>query len=221
MNLSGSLDQLIRRCCTSASREWWANTVAASDGPFRRKSFDLAFTKAPRMIGPSIVQLIKGKESSPKDDVSSFEGRPIHELVRIVLLLDAASHVSDEAHIELVDELYAKGEISERIAILHALSLLPTPRRYLATAVDSCRTNIQTVFEAIACENPYPSCYFPDLNFNQLVLKAIFTDVSLHRIVGMSNRITPTLKRMVKDYVKERIAAVRVVHEDVELIMSQ
>ena len=54
--------------------------------------------------------------------------------------------------------------------------------------------------EAIACENPYPARYFPELNFNQMVLKALFTGVALARIIGCDGRVTSELSRMAADY---------------------
>ena len=66
----------------------------------------------------------------------------------------------------------------ERQAVLRVLALLPEPARFLAIALDACRTSTQPVFEAIACENPYPAAYFPEASFNQMVLKAVFTEVA-------------------------------------------
>jgi hypothetical protein len=150
----------------------------------------------------------------------AFQGRPLHEFGRAALLLFTLERLPVEEQVEFIDELFMCGDNREQEALLRTLSLLPDAGRFLATAVEACRANVQTVFEAIACENPYPSCYFPESNFNQLVLKAIFTGVSLRRIVGLSDRVTQALKSMVSDYVKERTAAGRAVHEDVALIMN-
>jgi hypothetical protein len=116
--------------------------------------------------------------------------------------------------------LYTRGDNAEREALLRTLSLLPEPDRFLSTAVEACRTNVQTVFEAIACENPYPVRHFPELNFNQMVIKAIFIGVPLRRIVGLPTRMTPALARMAQDYVQERTAAGRPVPDDIQLITS-
>jgi hypothetical protein len=149
-----------------------------------------------------------------------FQGRPLHEFGRTVLLLFALERLPEEEHVEFIDELFMRGDSREQEALLRTLSLLPDAGRFLATAVEACRANVQTVFEAIACENPYPGCYFPESNLNQLVLKAIFTGVSLQRIVGLSDRITPALKGMASDHIKERTAAGRPVHVDIALIMN-
>ena len=51
--------------------------------------------------------------------------------------------------------------------MLKSLPLLPEPQRFEALAVEACRSNVLTVFEAIACENPYPHGYFEELSFDQ------------------------------------------------------
>lgn len=173
------------------------------------------------MIGASVIVLNKDeRDTLPANGLTFFDNRPSHELARIALLLLGIPHISHEAHIEVIEELFVRGDNAERIALLRALSLLPNPSRFLATAVEACRTNVQTVFDAIACENPYPGCYFPESNFNQLVLKAIYTGVSLQRIERLSDRITPALMGMASDHIKERTAAGRPVHKDIALIMN-
>jgi hypothetical protein len=149
-----------------------------------------------------------------------FQGRALHDLGRAVLLLYAVECLNLDEQAEFVDALYARGDNAEREALLHALPLLPDPERFLSTAVEACRSNVQTVFEAIACENPYPVHHFPELNFNQMVMKAIFIGVPLPRIVGLPARITSVLVRMAKGYVQERIAAGRPVPDDIQLITS-
>jgi len=149
-----------------------------------------------------------------------FQGRALHDLGRAVLLLYAVECLNLDEQAEFVDALYARGDNAEREALLHALPLLPDPERFLSTAVEACRSNVQTVFEAIACENPYPARHFSELSFNQMVMKAIFIGVPLRRIVGLHARIAPVLVRMATDYVQERIAAGRPVPDDIQLITS-
>jgi hypothetical protein len=79
---------------------------------------------------------------------------------------------------------------------------------------------VQSVFEAIACENPYPARFFPDLNFNQLVLKAFFTGIAVRRIVGLGARNSPELVRMANAYASERRAAGRSVPDDLSLVTA-
>jgi hypothetical protein len=105
--------------------------------------------------------------------------------------------------------------------VLRALPFLPERSRFVTMAIEACRTNVQTVFQAIACENPLPADDFPDLNFNQLVLKALFNGVAISRIVGLSRRLGPELARMASDYAAERRAAGRSVPPDIDLVLGQ
>lgn len=144
----------------------------------------------------------------------SFQERPLHEVGRAALLLLAMSVLPQDEHVACVDELFVRGDNAEREALLRTLPLLPDAARFLSTAGEACRTNVRTVFEAIACENPYPGLYFPESSFNQLIMKALFLGVPVRRIVGLPDRVTPALRRMAGDYARERIAAGRPVNED-------
>jgi hypothetical protein len=95
--------------------------------------------------------------------------------------------------------------------------MLPQPEQYLPIVIDACRTNIEPLFEAIACENPYPAAHFPERNFNQVVLKAMFNGIALARIVGLAGRRNAELARMATDYAAERTAAGRSVPADIDL----
>jgi hypothetical protein len=73
----------------------------------------------------------------------------------------------------------------------------------------------------VACENPYPARHFPDRNFNQMVLKALFNGVALVRIVGLSSRLNGELSRMAGDYANERRVAGRSIPSDISLAMMR
>jgi hypothetical protein len=139
---------------------------------------------------------------------------------RACLLVHACIHLPAERHAAFVREVFRKGDNHERVALLRSLCLLPQPERFLETAIEACRTHVQDVFEAIACDNPYPAAHFPDLNFQQLVMKALFTHASLLRVQGWRDRVTSELQRMARDFAAERSAAGREVPTDVALILQ-
>ena len=99
------------------------------------------------------------------------------------------------------------------------MSLLAEPERYVELAAQACRLNVLTVFEALACDNPFPSATMPEANFNQMILKALFNKVSLGRVVGLAGRITPELARMAEGYASERRAAGRTVPADIAMLV--
>ena len=157
------------------------------------------------MAGPSIAPQIAN--------------RGLDEVARIALALcvrEAEPH-APEAEL-IVSELYFRGDQREKQAVLRALPLLANPARYVALAVEAVRSSVQTVFEAIACENSFPADFFSDAQFNQLVLKALFNEVPTSRIAGLEKRVQPELVRMVQGYAAERRAAGRSVPADIETI---
>ncbi len=142
------------------------------------------------------------------------------ERARGALLRVALDVLPETEHVALVRELYRRGDSEERRAVLRGLALLPGAERFAAIAIDACRSNVQIVFEAIACENPYAGRHFHAEAFQQLVLKALFTAVPLARIEGLETRRTPELARMAADYASELRAAGRAVSRDVEQLAS-
>ncbi|HJU05644.1 MAG TPA: EboA domain-containing protein [Nitrospiraceae bacterium] len=143
---------------------------------------------------------------------------PIHrldELVRIAMLTIAAADLTEPAYRVLIQDCYEHGDVRERRAILRALPFLPHGDRFLALALEACRSHVLPIFEAIACENRYPAEHLPGQNFNQMVLRALFTETAISRIVGLEKRITPELMQMARDYASERQAAGRSIPPDV------
>jgi len=116
--------------------------------------------------------------------------------------------------------LFEGGEIGEQESILRTLALLPNSADFVETGLLGCRTNARRVFEAVACENPFPASHFPDLGFNQMVMKAIFIEVPVARIEGIVARRGAELVRMLEDYASERRAAGRPVPNDVGTLLG-
>jgi hypothetical protein len=146
------------------------------------------------------------------------EAWPLACTARVALLAFACAALEPREHHGLLKEAYAKGDNGERIAVLRGLSLLPDPRRFVDIATEACRTHVQDVFEAICCDNPYAEHYFPDQSYNQLVIKALFTEVPLSRVQGLVARKNPELYRMARDYEVERRAAARIVSADLTYV---
>jgi len=140
--------------------------------------------------------------------------------IRAALLFRALASVAPERQPALVQGLFEAGEIGEQESILRTLALLPEAKRFVETGLLGCRTNARRVFEAIACDNAYPERYFSELSYNQMVLKAIFIEVPVARIEGLSRRRGPELVRMARDYASERRAAGRPVPADIDLLLS-
>lgn len=142
----------------------------------------------------------------------------LSELARVGLLLAAAAELDAEAQRALADEAFKKGDTAERAAVLKALALMPEPEGLVELAAEACRSHVADVFEALACDNPFPARHMPEPAFNQLVMKALFTEVPVARILDWERRNNDELRRMVGDYAAERRAAGRVVPADIARI---
>lgn len=147
-----------------------------------------------------------------------FERWSREDAARALLLIAHRDQAKDSnAFVADAIACYENGDAREQESWLRAIALWPEAGALLATAIDACRTNIVPVFEALACENPYPARLFPERNFNQVVLKAMFNSIALSRIVGLASRLNPELSRMARDYAAERSAASRTVPADIDL----
>lgn len=209
--------------------------VAAQIGPAsawfadaRRRAVDgsvaellRAYTEASHHLGRAPLVLADAGAAVPAWPDVHTSHWTLEDAGRIVLLLaryEGRPGSADENAAAAI-ECYEQGDAREQESWLRAVALLPEPKRFLATVIDACRSSILPIFEAVACENPYPATYFPDRNFNQMVLKALFNGVALDRIVGLPARRNPELSRMAQDYAAERRAAGRSVPPDISLAM--
>jgi hypothetical protein len=66
--------------------------------------------------------------------------------------------------------------------------------------------------ESVICNNPYPSEYLNEEEWNQLVLKAFFTEKPINQIVGLDRRANQRLADTLSDFAHERWAAGRTIN---------
>lgn len=177
-----------------------------------------SYTGASRWFPPAAVIANVSSPQNHQPLLSSVWTCP--DAARAVLLLRAAAAMPAERFAATAADCYTFGDAGEQQSWLRGLPVLPAPERFLSIAIDACRTNIVPLFEALACENPYPARFFPELNFNQLVLKAMFNGIRLSRIVGLADRTNSELARMSSDFADERRAAGRPVPPDIALALA-
>ena len=130
------------------------------------------------------------------------------QMARIFLLVDVLIE-DPEFFGPKVNNIIQVADTSELVTFLKFLILLPDAGRFKSTAVATLRSNISTVFDAIALSNPYPSKYFNDQQWNQMYLKAAFMQRDLSKIVDIDKRANADLTRIISDYAHERWAASR------------
>jgi len=181
----------------------------------------VAYTAASARVGRAPASL-DAAERRPFDAAGLDVGRwTLDDFARAALLASAADRLAAAAFEDAAAACYERGDAREQQSWLKALSVQPDPERFLRLAIDACRTNIVPLFESIACENPYPARFFPERNFNQMVLKSLFNSIALTRIVGLPGRLNAELSRMAGDYAAERRAAGRTVPADIGMAMME
>jgi len=204
----------------SPGREWLTSaTASASRGD---TGITAALTHATRHVGRQPLALSEDEARALASTAPGigFDRWSRGDAVRVLLLVAFAAAVPEDTFASTATEWFEVGDTAEQQSWLRALPLLPRPKRFLAHAIDACRTNIVPLFESIACENPYPRDYFPTAQFNQLVMKSMFVGLPLVRIVGLPGRRNDELTRMARDFADERRAAGRPIPADLGLALA-
>ena len=137
----------------------------------------------------------------------------VDQVGRSVLILSFPQEDEDK-YVAILDKIFAAADVGEAIALYQSLPLLPYPEKFKLRAAEGIRSNMTSVFNAVALNNPYPAEYLDDLAWNQMILKALFIGSPLHPIYGLERRNNPQLSQMLIDYARERLAAKRTVNPE-------
>ena len=145
-------------------------------------------------------------------------GSNVAEVARVILAraIVAADPPSGPRNLRA---LYVEGDNDERAAISRTLGLIDD-HAYTLIAQDACRSNVKPVFEAIACENPFPARHFGERAFCQMVLKTFLFGTRPTRIEGLRDRTTAELFRMTRDHASELLATGRDVPDDIGELLA-
>lgn len=174
------------------------------------KSINSVFTMMPRKTGKAAIIIAAELEAEMETLKPGFslEGWTADQLARTCLLL----HIdpSDKAkYLKTIDDLFLAAEIQELVALYSSLSLFAWPEEWKMRCAEGIRSNIGLVLESIMYHNPYATNYLDEKAWNQLVLKAFFTDKDLNKIGGLDERANAELAATLNDYAHERWAANR------------
>ena len=141
------------------------------------------------------------------------------EAVRVRLIV-AHPERTDASFPGVLEECFRYADAGELTALYRSLAHLPAGERFVWRAGEGCRTNMRTVFEATACDTPYPAAYFDELAWCQLAIKAVFIEAPLWRVYGLDQRLSPDLARMALDLADERRSAGRSIPPDLWLCLG-
>ncbi len=135
-------------------------------------------------------------------------GWSVADAARILVLLETSGS-GKQTFAERFTDLCRTADVGESIAFYRGLPLYPDAQAIEPQAAEGLRTNMRAVFEAVAHRSPYPRERFDQARWNQMVLKALFVDSTLHPIQGLEDRANPELALILCDYAHERWAAGR------------
>lgn len=202
------LYRIILRHTTEKSAQWVQDRLSAWQQHYALQQFNMAFAAAPRFLGREEVAV---KEEEKAALLLQLDGYTLDRLFRVWWLLQLP--VDDKnKYIETIENLFNTAEMNELVALYGALPLLAFPEAWKLRTAEGIRSNIGNVLEAIMLRNPYPAAHLDEAAWNQLVLKAFFTEKQVHLISGLDQRANPELARILLDYSHERRAAGRPVH---------
>jgi hypothetical protein len=173
--------------------------------------FNLTFTAIPRHTGKQAVTFPAGEEALPATAYLFIQGYTLDRLARVWWLLQLPA--TDKAvYVKAIEGLFDAADMNEQVALYGALPLLPWPEAWILRTAEGIRSNIGTVTDAIMLDNAYPAANLPEPAWNQLVMKAIFVEKPIHRIIGLDSRANRPLAAVLTDHAHERWAAGRKVN---------
>jgi hypothetical protein len=195
---------------------WLTGTYArmAQSSPAQaQRALVIAFGLAGRRIGNADLLLNAGELAGahalvPEWDLSRWT---LAQTVRMRLVLERPDDSAAE-WLAWLDQLFAAAGLEELVALYQGLPVMPHPALLRERASEGIRANMKPVFSAVALDNPYPAAWLEEGAWNQMVLKCIFVDCPLLRVLGLARRANLALTRMLCDYAHERWAAKRVVN---------
>lgn len=215
------LQELWEAHASDSAREWLAGAAAevgegVSDDRFAAL-LSLASRHAGRgPLGPSDAERAGAAERLPGWDPERWT---LLETARVLLVL-ARNDLDEPSAERAIEEAFRYADEGELCALYRSLAHLPNPERFAWRAGEGCRSNMLTVFQAVACDTPFPASCFDDIAFQQAVVKGLFVGAPVWRIHGLDGRLNPELARMALDLADERRSAHRDVQHELWLCLG-
>ncbi|SKB29509.1 hypothetical protein SAMN05660226_00534 [Parapedobacter luteus] len=136
---------------------------------------------------------------------------PLVRLIRVWVLMNIPA-LEETAYVSLIERLFKYGEMEELAALYAALPVYDFPSAWRLRCTEGIRSNMAPVRQAIMVNNHYPSQFLDEGAWNQLVLKAFFTDEDIPHIIGLKQRNNARLAEALVDYAYELHAAKRTIN---------
>jgi hypothetical protein len=212
-DLHAFLQGVLRNNLTPPAWTWLENEGVLVREKNDSAKFNIAFVAMPRRTGKNTIAVSAAEQDQLnmlRNDFS-ITAWSAERLARTWLLLQLPAR-DKEKYIQIIENLFLAAEMSELVALYGSLPLLAYPESWRKRCAEGIRSNIGQVLNAVICKNPYPAEQLDEAAWNQLVLKALFTDKPILEIAGLRQRMNDNLARALSDYAHERWAAHRPVN---------
>ncbi|MGN8055880.1 EboA domain-containing protein [Pedobacter sp. 22163] len=209
MAIQKALSAIVKSNVSADGQNWLESITQSAD---QSNKISQAFVMVPRKTGKILIQLNEEQKVLIEEaGISYISNWTVDRLCR-VWLLSTLNSIDQEKLYTTVDRLFLSAEMNEAVALYSALPFLAHPEIWVKRCAEGIRSNIGSVLEAIMENNPYPSENLDEAAWNQLVLKAFFTEKNIKLIIGLDKRANLELALTLIDYAKERWAAKRAVN---------
>lgn len=220
--LSTEIETIIKRSLTAEAMQWLQTKIDQIKAESKAVQLNLCFAHIPRFSTKKTIE-ITSEEANRIDQLLpgfAINNWTLDRLCRVWLLMQLPSADKD-AYVKKINGLFTAAELNEQVALYSALPIYFYPEEWISKCEEGIRSNIGPVLEAIMYHNPYPSMQLSEPSWNQLVLKAFFTEKNVNLIVGLNDRLNRPLAATLEDYVQERLAAQRSVAPEIYKLIEQ
>lgn len=195
---------------TTEGQQWVDDKAMDISKGSKEWVFFTSFSAVPRYTGKAELTLNPGDQEAAESLRAGWMAShwSVDQAARAIMALSVPSG-DKAAYFETMNKVFNAADIGESVALYQCLPLFPHPESYVEQAQEGLRSNMTSVFQAVAQRNPFPMEYFGENAWNQMVLKSCFVGSSLHDIVGLDERTNANLAHMLVDYAHERWAASR------------
>jgi hypothetical protein len=190
--------------------EWLTATSKKLQDEAEDWEFFASFSGVPPKTGKEALELSQEEIEAAQNIRSGWQPEhwSLDELGRTYLVLSIAEKESSY-FLDMLEKTFVTADTGESVALYQSLPILPYPEQLDKRAAEGIRSNITSVFNAVAHRNPYPADFMDQGAWNQVVLKALFVESALYLIEGIDRRANEKLAHMLVDYAHERWAADR------------
>ncbi len=215
------LRTVLERRLSEPARVWWTTTAEEIARGVSTNRFCALLSLASRHAPTDALQASAVEQDQATRTVPglNLERWTLRDAARVGLIT-SRSDLHDQGGVSAILEAFRFADEGECCALLRSLALLPRGEDYRWQAGEGCRSNMLSVFQASACDTPYPAEFFDDVGWNQAVVKCLFVEAPLWRFHRFDQRMNADLARMALDLAEERRSAGRQVRHELWLCLG-